>query len=1186
MKFHAYDCALFPQRHLLHQTWLVMRLTAFFLLIAALHVSAKTLSQNVSISGKDLSLKQILRIIKHQTGYEYIGDQTAILNAPRMSVDFNKAPLPQVLDKCLASNGFNYEIIDKTIVVKLTSARPAPPGLPRPDASADSLRMPVPGPVRGVVKDSAGTTVEGVTVLLTGEGFSRGIATDGQGRFVFADVPNGYYTLEVSSIGYGRYTRRIIVSNGMPVLTVLLQRTVASLEETVVVGYGTQKKLDLTGSVDQISGDMLKNRPVTTVADALQGMMANLNVSTGYSGGSPDATKSLNVRGFTGFSSGGNSTSGAPLVLVDGVEADINTININDIESVSLLKDAASSAIYGSRAPNGVLLITTRQGKKNQPVHLSYSGNFSTSQPINVPKMMNSLDWANAMNEAYTNDGVSALIPASVITRIQAYMKDPKNTPTTIADPSSGGTQWADYDPTFGNANNDWFKVYLKKWSSSQQHNISMDGGSDRITYFLGLGYTDKNGLYNYYSDSYNHYNIRLNVTATVNKYVTVGIKSSYAQANDNAPQAPYPGATTDTWFYSLARTWPIVPLLDPNGGYDVQSYATKMQQGGSLTSQNNDSWLTGEVTIKPLEGWNIIGDYSYNYQAYNSLSSILPYPYATVADPNTLKSVVSSVTKEYMLTNYHTYNLFTSYEKNISGHYFKVLVGQQEEYKANSELTGSNQDLYNLSQPSLSLTSGPTPSASDGGYGWATYGTFGRINYNYKEKYLLEFNGRYMGSSLFPDSTRYHFFSSVSGGWNVSREAFFQPLDKWIGNLKFRASYGGLGDLSYFLNNGSYYPYLANLGTNAPTSTGWFFSPNGTRQPSVSAPTSLPSPTLTWAKPSMLDLGVDVDFLKQFSATFDWYRRKITDQFGPSAEYPAPLGIAPPTENNATSETTGFDLTVTWKHRFGSVNVNARALVSSYHGKIISYTGNPTDLLTDWYNGEKMGAIWGFRTVGKFQSQQQVSTAPVQTAISANWYPGDIQYADLNHDGKIDFGNNTVQNPGDQTIIGNTTPKYTYGFNAGASWKGFDLFVFIQGSSRTDYSPPSSNNLFWGITGEYGSTLMTTQADRWTAANPNGYFPRLEINDYSKNRESQTGYLLNAAYMRLKNLQIGYTIPENKIKKTHIGQLRFYGSAENIFTVSPAMKHQFVDPELLQSNELIYPLQRTFSVGCQLSIQ
>ena len=1164
MNFYTRFKPVLKKRGRFNKICMVMKFVVFFMTWACLQASATGFAQQITLSKKNISIKKVFSAIQKQTNYIIWYENEILQGTHNIDISLDHATLQQTLEQCFKDQPITYTIVDKTIVVQKKNVQLSV--TPQSDII-----------VKGLVSDENGQPLPGTTVRLKGSPAS--VATDGNGMYKLS-VPEAKGTLVFSFIGY--QTTEIDI-NGRTDINVQLKVRNSDLNEVVVVAFGTQKKVDLTGAVDQISGKELQNRPVTNVGDALQGMMANLNVITNSGGGAPGAAKSINVRGFTGY----DGSLAGPLILVDGVETDLNSINVNDIESISLLKDAASSALYGSRAPNGVLLITTKQGKKNQAPKLSYSDNFSFSQPLNVPVMSNSLVWANTYNEAAVNAGIGQFVSDQAIARIKAYIQDPKNTPTTVQDGQSNN--WASYDPTFGNANNDWFSIYLKKWSQSQQHNLSIDGGSDKITYFIGAGTTTKNGLYNYFDDKYVRDNFRANVTADINKYITISLKTSFAQENDNQPN-PGSSQTGGNWFHQIGRIWPIIPLTDPNGGSDFYSETSLIQNGGRNTTRNNQSRISGDIIIKPLPGWNITGHYNYDYESYNQLYSTLPYYYATVSNPQTLSSTISSVSENYGLTSYYSYNVFTSYEKSIKGHNFKVQVGQQTEQKTYSNLTGYNQYLYSTQLPSLALTSGTTPQTTDGGgYSWATNSTIGRINYNYKEKYLLEGNASYMGTSLFPQNSRYHMFTSLSGGWNVSKEDFFKPLQDKISSLKFRASYGGLGDVSYFLNASTpvYYPYISNLQTSQASNGQWIFNPgSGGRLPYVSNPANLISPTLTWAKPSMLDIGVHVDFLTDFSLTADWYRKNITDQFGPSSTYPGVLGINPPTINNAASTTKGWDLTASWKHQYGDVRVNVRATLSHYSGKVTQYTGNPLKLLNGLpYVGEPMGAIWGFKTAGKFQSQAQVSSAPDQSALfGGTWYPGDIQYADLNHDGKITYGDKTASNPGDQTIIGNSTPKYLYGFNTGINWKGIDLFVFIQGQGPADYAPGS--NYFWGITGEYQSTVTPKLADRWSPANPNGYFPRIDFNNGWKNQLTQSGYLLNTAYMRLKNLQLGYTVPNRLTERIHVYQLRLYGSVDNLATISGVFKHQYVDPELLQSDEKIYPLQRTYSLGLQMNIK
>ncbi len=1163
MEVHVFGKVRKNPRLLPPKMLLVMKLIAFFLLALTMHVCADGLSQNVTISEREISLDKVFTMIHEQTGFEFIYDQQAIEKAPLVTLHVKNMSLTEVLNKCFKGLPYKFLVLDKTIVISAKQPKPATP-------AGDSTLIGSPAAdIRGRVTDSLGNPLAGATVAV--KGTPKVELTNGNGEFTVKEI-NGKITLQVSFVGYDN--AEIITDGLTPVHIVLRLKSSSGLNDVVVVGYGTQKKINLTGAVDQIGGQELQNRPIANVSQALQGMMASLNITTNSSGGQPDATKTINIRGYTGY-----DQLASPLILVDGVPADINAINVNDIETVTMLKDAAASAIYGSRAPNGVLLITTKQGKKGQPMRFSYSNNFSFNNPIGLPQTMNSYDFANLYNEASQNAGQGTIFPQSQLDGILKYMKDPTSVPATT--PSADGSYWND---NTGVANNDWYDIFMKKNVFSQQHNIGLDGGSDKITYFMGLGYNQQNGNMNFFDgQAYKRYNFRANVNATVTSWMSIGLQTSYSQQND---KVPYAGDIGYNWFYDIPRYWTTSPLKDPNGGWDPNTMAAAMSSGNVWQKdQKNDTWIKGSVNINPVRGWEIHGDYAYNYFAEPSSSLIGYYPVSTPNDPAYISSDYNTYTATTTNNHYYNYNIYTSYERRLGGHYFKAMVGQQEEYQYNYSMTGSNTYLYNQNQPSLSLSYGSTTSATDAASAWSSYGTFGRFNYNYKEKYLLELNGRYMGSSLFPSNTRYHFFNAMSAGWNISKEEFFSPLTKWVNNLKVRGSYGGLGDLSYFLNKSNYYPATANLGTNPPTSTSWVFSSTGVREPSVT-PAGLVSPNITWSKPSMLDIGADISFLKNFNVTFDWYRRRITDLFGPGSTYPTLLGTSAPTENNAITQTTGFELTAYWKHQFGKVGFTVRALLSNYKGKIISYSGNPTRDLTNgnWYNGEPIGAIWGYQTVGKFQSDAEVARAPSQSFIAANWYAGDIQYADLNHDGKINYGNYTADNHGDLRIIGNSTPQYNYGLNLGANWNGFDAYTFFQGVGGGHYFPRT--NAYWGVIGTdlYHAPALKTLYDRWTPTNPDGYFPKAQFGT-SQDRQTQTGYLVSLAYLRMKNLQLGYTLPPGLTRRWKLSKVRFYGSIDNVFTIAPELKHSYIDPEELEAGEQIYPLMRSISFGAQINI-
>jgi TonB-linked SusC/RagA family outer membrane protein len=595
----------FGKKRYFKKTLLIMKLTAILLFAACLQVSATGYSQKITLSQNNVSLRQVFKEIGNQSGYQFFYKDRLIRQAHDVSIHVTNVSVEEALYQCLKDQPLTYTILDKIIVVK---AKPSLPFAIQALAILPAVPINI---ISGTVKDEKGNPLVGVSVIL--KGTNKGTSTNAEGRFTI-DANNGE-VLEFTFVGYQK--RSVTVRQGNS-LSVVMEIEAAMGNEVVIVGYGTQKKVDLTGAVAQVSGKRLQDRPITNVSDGLQGVIANLNVTTTGDGGGPGATKSINIRGYTGLGS-----SSSPLILVDGVPGDINSINPSDIESITVLKDAASSAIYGSRAPYGVILIKTKQGKKGQPLTVSLNSNFSNSQPLDVPKMMNSLQFAQIYNEAFVNAGQSPWISDATIARIKQYMADPTNTPTTIVDPNNP-TKFLSWNGA--NANNDWFKVYLKKWSPSQQHNLNVSGGSENITYFLGLGYNQKNGLFNYFHDNFDRYNYRANVTAKVNKWMSLALKSSYAQKNSNSP---YAGADIGyNWFHQIPRRFPTVPVKDPNGNYTIESYIPEIMNGGRNISTTNDSWITTDLILTPAKGWVVDANYSYNYYTGVSSSTQLPFTY------------------------------------------------------------------------------------------------------------------------------------------------------------------------------------------------------------------------------------------------------------------------------------------------------------------------------------------------------------------------------------------------------------------------------------------------------------------------------------------------------------------------------------------------------------------------------
>lgn len=1134
----------------------IMKIALIILFVCIFHLQAVISygqTAELSINTKEVSLSEIFDEVEKQSDFLFNYKDSDIGHL-KAKVNIRNGNIKDVLTQALINTNLSFTISDRHVTI-FKVARGA--------QKAGKV-------ITGKVKDNNGEVLLGVSILI--KGTSQGTVTDIDGNYSI-EVPGDQAVLVFNYLGYK--TKEVAVS-GKTKLDVVLMEDTQMLEEVVIVGYGSMKKENLTGAVAQLKGEALESRPVTNITQALQGTVANLNI-TSSGGGAPGDKPSINIRGYTGFGldSDGKmeSKSQSPLVIIDGIQGgDLNSVNMEDVESISVLKDAASTAIYGSSAPYGVIIINTKKGKKGSKASITYNNNFGFAQPINLPKMLNSLDFANIYNEAADNAGIARPFTDENIQRIKDYqagtMKD-----ETIANPS-GADDWLTWT---GNGNNDWFDVFFKDVSFSQQHNVGVSGGTDKTNYYVGLGYNQKNGMYNFGDDVYKRYNVRANLSTDLTKWLTFGVRTSYSRAATDSPNT-YEGKTGGNYMHQIARKWPTAPLHNPDGYYSYPSDIPLQEDGGRSKATTDQAVLTGEFIITPLTGWNITGNYTFD-GAYIDKSDHVKTLYVT--NPSGATALYSGTSpNSFSRTNnknqHHVMNFFSSYEKQVKDHYFKAMVGYTQELYDNLEQKSSNSFLYSDDVPSLSLTYGTSPSISDKASQLAIRGGFGRINYNFREKYLVELNGRYDGTSRFLKDVRYKFYPGASAAWILSKENFWQPIESYVNTFKFRFSYGSLGDQGF---TDSYYPFYPSMTTKAPASSNWLFADG--RHAYVSYP-GLINSNLSWVTTTTIDFGADMAFLgNRLNFTFDWYKRTSEDFVGPAEVLPSIIGASSPQTNNSSMETKGFDLSLSWKDRVGEFNYGVNFVLSDYKSEITEYP-NPTGLNSTWYEGRKVGDVWGYETIGFFQSDDEIKSAPSQSKIYATWTPGDIRYKDLNGDDKIDWGDNTLENPGDKKVIGNTTPRFSYGLTLSGDYKGFDVSIFMQGVAKRDAWVGS--NIFWGITGgQWQSSVLTNHMDRWSEDNPNGYFPKYYLSSQNdKNTQTQTGYLQNAAYMRIKNLQLGYSFPKALISKINFERLRIYTSVDNLATITGMADN--IDPEFSATDGKLYPLQRTWSLGMNIT--
>ena len=1018
------------------------------------------------------------------------------------------------------------------------------------------------GLIKGSITSDSGEPLIGVTVKVAG---GQGAVTDIDGNFSVNAAPGTMLTFSYT----GFKTQTAKAQNGM---RVVLESDVSNLNEVVVVGYGTQKKANLTGAVASVNGAVLENRPISNIGQGLQGVVPNLNVTMGR-GGAPGASASFNVRGTTSLN------GGEPLVLVDNVQMDPNLVNPDDIESISVLKDAASAAIYGARAAYGVILITTKKGKLNSRPTVQFSASGYWQKPAVEMHNVNSLDYLRMIDIAYQNSGGSGhYFNPLVYSYAEKYANGTYDQPVF-------------YDKTYNASkygycgNTDWWNE-LYKTSFSQIYNASISGGSEKTSYYVSLGANNQGGILKATDEKYNKYNANINVTSEVTPWMEVSAKIAHTYTTEMHPtggttamnSTPYSGLSPYSGMMKSDLS-PLMPVKHPDGHYAGQGNFTNpvaiQAQGGNAQFRQNDLWMTGAVKLTPIKGLVVNADYTWNFYGLSSTQHVRNF-YDYTAVPGTENyypwTNPNSVTKANNDDYYSSFNAFAEYSLALAenSHNLKFMVGYNQEKKRTQYYYAGRKDLINPDNPAINQATGDM--AINGNMGqWAVNGTFARINYDYQGRYLLELNGRYDGSSKFKKGYRYQFFPSVSLAWRVSEEKFFEGMKTWWDNLKLRGSYGSLGNQVVSGN----FPYLATYGINSK-----YGALLGGKLPVAITAPGLVSASFTWETVNQIDLGFDASFLRnRLNVSFDWYRRNTKDMLVDGEALPAVLGADVPRMNAADLKTLGWELSLEWNDRlpFG-LSYHVKGVLSDYQSTITKFN-NPTGLINKYYVGRKLNEIWGYVSNGLFQSDEEAAAHANQSYLyGGKWGAGDVRYEDLNGDNKINDGDNTLGKPGDRKVIGNSTPRFAYGITAGCEYKGFDFEMFWQGIGKRDWFPGSGSAAYWGFTNEW-QTPLTTSLDYWTTENRNAFFPKLGWNN-GGNRVASTRYLQSASYCRLKSITLGYTIPKAILDKVGVSRLRVYITGENLFTFTPLIKA--FDPETLDN--LTYPINKKLAVGLNLT--
>lgn len=1033
--------------------------------------------------------------------------------------------------------------------------------------------------LEGLVVNSQGEPLGGVTVMV--KGTRRGTTTNPDGQFVIDDMNIG----DVLTISYMGYETQEVSLDGKQQLTITLQEASTALEELVVVGYGVQKKENLTGAVATIKSEELQNRPVSNVSEALQGLSASLNITQTGSSGEAGGGLNINIRG-----AGSLTGNDSPYILVDGVPMDINQINPNDIESISVLKDAAASAIYGSRAPFGVILITTKKGHiGDDKVTVQYSNNFSLSSPIGLPHMVNSLDFVTAYDQASVNAGLSPNFTPMNIERIKQYLAGEINEETWLLE---GGNDWAGNGiwDIAGNGNNDWLHIFFKDNVLRQKHDLSVRGGGNRSSYFISAGIWDQPDELRYGDQFYKRYNLTANLSSEVTDWLTFNLNTKFSN-EDFQYFNTTDGFDRATQYHNFLRTNPFRPLYLPNGEFSQISNIQMMTEGGKEVHNNKNYTMRLSGVFEPVRNWQTTVSYSFrggNMEVDNTQSTVN----ATLPDGSKVPVAypLSRYGASKLSENYQLFNLVSTYQVNTGLHHIMGLVGYEQELNQISGLSATKNNIITPSVPSISTSTGNLL-ADDNKSHWATQGVFGRLQYNYGSKYLAEFNIRYDGSSRFGEGDRWGVFPSISVGYAVSEENFWEPIAHYVNDFKLRGSWGRLGN-----QNVANYLYMERLGVN--TNLGWII---GSERPNFVTGPNIVSPNLTWETSETRNLGVDASFLeRRLNLSFDLYERQTARMFGPAEAVPVVLGTQPPQQNNASLETRGFELTLGWQDRVAEDWSYSLAFNLADNRTFITEYNNPNKTLSTWYVGQELGEIWGLTTSGIYQTDQEANAGPDQRLFYPTWSAGDIRYADLDGDNAITRGSWTADDPGDYSVIGNSNPRYLLGLNLGVQWKNFRLSAFLQGVGKRDFAFNGTANdmLFFGFNGQqwWNMTLMGEHLDYWRPAdegsylgsNTEAYYPKpyLSEQDY-KNKQVQTRYTQSAAYVRLKNLSLSYTIGSNALSRLRVlNGATILLSCENLATFTSLTK--LVDPEALSTIGWgvgkIHPLRRSFSLGVNLT--
>jgi len=1108
------------------QTWLAMKLTFFLIFAILLKVSANGFSQNITFSGKEVSLKKIFSVIKNQAGYVFFYDASLLKQAKPVTLDIANSPVEKVLNEVFKDQPLTWSMQNKTITI-----------VKKPLINGYLIsKIALPLEIKGKVLDENGKPLANASVKLKGSNLT--VMANENGDFSL-QVPTENSILIISYLGY----ETLEIKVGTTEMRISLKPQNSIMSEVVVVAYSTQKKATLAGSVGTVDIKSITNRPVTSLTNALQGAVPGVAIKSSPGDVGSDLG-SINIRGR------GNLGSSEPLFVVDGIivsSGDFARINTNDVENISLLKDA-SAAMYGSRAAYGVILVTTKKGGGNMKIN--YNAYYGTQSATVLPDFVGAYDYAILRNEAYTNAGKSPIYSQNVLTQIQN-----QSNPDLYPD-------------------NDWYALTLRKTSPIMEHTMNISGG-DKIKYYIGGAYFDQNSLLP--GKDLKRYSLRTNIEAQVSSKFKIGTNLSYMRDGFNNEKGSFS-------FTTLSRQTPLLVARQSNGEWGsmngglVDATLSAGNTLRALAEGGRNSYYTNRFignlngTYTPIKGLDISGLFSYNF--FNTLNSAFTNTMNPI--PNFLTGVPiasTAITTNQLDESWQNIGRLlaqatVTYEKFIDKHNFKLLAGSSYENTNNRSIRVIRKNFVNNDLNAINGGSAdPLNTTASGGIdqrGFESY--FGRLNYTYNEKYMLEGTIRFDASSQFAPGHRWGTYPSILGAWRISQEDFMKN-SKSITELKLRASWGKAGNV----NNVGSYDFYDGLTTGTAGILG------ESKQDGV-FPAKLYNSTLSWEKVTTSNIGLDFTLFKSFNVQLDVFDRLTKDILLASPSIPAEAGLGSgqaPSINLGKVKNRGIELSLNYNGKISDFTYSVGGNISKISNKVVDLGGvNETPPSGYYINrvGYGIGSFYMWKSDGLFTSDAEVAQHAFQsTATKA----GDIKYIDQNGDKKIDGA--------DRVIVGNDVPYFIYGLNLSANYKGFDFSLLGQGVNDVNvYLENEASQAFFNSAGAKSYVL-----DRWTKENPNpnAAYPRVLLSgDNTQNLKQSNFWLFNADYFRFKSITLGYSLPKSILNKLKIGGLRVYTSSNNPFTIRGDKKLKDFDPET-PSQRASYPSLKTYSFGINLTL-